>query len=314
MIRELEEIIVQNIRRIPESPLSVLLSGGIDSSLVLALLRKTYPKVPISTFSLAKSKDYPDMVFARKIASLFETGHNEIILSNEEHSRFLDEYTKVKRYDFKGDINVYILCYFAKASSNTIVTGDGGDECFGGYWLHKYPLGHKEAGMIKSFKEIHPTPRKYLKGMVNMGFRNFLYREESQKEDYDTVWEYFVKIMAPRHLAPLLHTAKVLDIDVYTPLFSEGLVNFMRKLPYTERVRRKIEKELALVYLPKSVVERESIGFDVALESTIQQRQPAKKLKAATILIRNFPVSRRRTRTDLTKVREELRSKTHVAS
>ncbi len=272
MIRELERIIIQNIRKIPEVPLSVLLSGGIDSSLVLALLRKIYPRVPISTFTLAKSKDYPDMVFARKIADLFETEHNEIILSNEEYIKFLDEYTKVKRYDFKGDINVYILCCFAKAFSNIIVTGDGGDECFGGYWLHKYPLGHKETGMIKSFEEIHSTPRKYLKGMVNMGFRDFLYREESQKEDYDAVWEYFVKIMAPRHLAPLLHTAKVLNIEVYTPLFSEGLVNFMRKLPYTERVGRKIEKELALMYLPKSVMERESIGFDMALESVAIRR------------------------------------------
>jgi len=267
LTRKLEKIIIQNIRKIPEVPLSFLLSGGIDSSLVLALLRKVYPEVPISTFSLAKSKDYPDMVFARKIADLFGTEYNEIILSDEEYSKFLGEYNKVKRYDFKGDINVYILCYFAKAFSNIIITGDGGDECFGGYWLHEYPLGHKETGIIKSFEEIHPTPRKYLKEMVNMGFRDFLYKEKSQKEDYDAVWEFFVKIMAPRHLAPLLHTTKVLKIEVYTPLFSERLINFMRNLPYTKRVGRKIEKGLALMYLPKSIVERESIGFDVALES-----------------------------------------------
>lgn len=269
----MEKIIIQNIRRIPEVPLSVLLSGGIDSSLVLALLRKVYPRVPISTFTLAKSKDYPDMVFAHNIADLFETEHNEIILSDEEYIKFLDEYTRVKQYDFKGDINVYILCYFAKAFSSTIITGDGGDECFGGYWLHRYPLGHKETGMIKSFEEIHPIPRKYLKEMVNMGFRDFLYKEESQKEDYDAVWEYFVKIMAPKHLAPLLHTAKVLSIEVCTPLFSERIISLMRNLAYTKRVGRKIEKELALMYLPKSVVERESIGFDVALESITNRRQ-----------------------------------------
>jgi asparagine synthetase B (glutamine-hydrolysing) len=239
MIRELENIIIQNIREIPGVPLSFLLSGGIDSSLVLALLHKVYPQIPISTFTLAKSKDYPDMLFARKIAELCDTKHNEIILSDEEYSKFLGEYNKVKRYDFKGDVNVYILCRFAKAFSNIIVTGDGGDECFGGYWLHKYPLGHKESGMIKSFEDIHSTPRKYLKEMVNMGFREFLYKEKSQKEDYDAVWEYFVKILAPRHLAPLLHTAKVLKIEVYTPMFSEGLINFMRNLPYTINRRKR---------------------------------------------------------------------------
>ena len=267
MIEELENIIIQNIREIPQVPLSLLLSGGIDSSLVLALLQKVYPKVPISTFSLAKSKDYPDLIFARKVADLFNTKHNEIILSEDEYNKFLGEYNKVKQYDLKGDINVYILCSFARAFSNIIITGDGGDECFGGYWLHKYPLGHKETGTIKSFEEIHPKAGKYLKEIVNMGFRNFLFKGKSKKEDYDAVWEYFVKIMAPKHLAPLWHTAKVLNIEVYTPLFSERLVNFIRSLPYIERVDRKIEKELALMYLPESVVERKSIGFDVALET-----------------------------------------------
>ncbi len=266
LIKELEKEIIQNIKKIPEVPLSFLLSGGIDSSLVLALLRKIYPRLPISTYSLAKSKDYPDIIFARKVADLFETEHNEIILSDAEFSKFLSEYNKVKQYDFKGDVNVYILCSLARAFSNIIVTGDGGDECFGGYWLHKYPLGHKETGIIKSFKETHPISKKYLKEMVDMGFRDFQFKEESQKEDYNAVWEYFVKIMAPRHIAPLWHTAKVLNIEAYTPLFSKRLLTFMRKLPYTERVGRKIEKELASVYLPKSVVERESIGFDVALE------------------------------------------------
>ena len=103
--------------------------------------------------------------------------------------------------------------------------------------------------------------------MVDMGFRDFLFKEESQKEDYDAVWEYFVKIMAPVHLAPLWHTAKVLNIKTYTPLFSVRLLNFLRNLPYTERVDRKIEKDLASLHLPNSVVERESIGFDVALET-----------------------------------------------
>lgn len=266
MIHQLENEVIKNIKRIPQVPLGLLLSGGIDSSLVLALIKKVYQEIPVYTFSLARDKNYPDLVFAREVAELFGTDHHEIILSNSEYENFKREYDKVKEYNFKGDVNVYILCHIAKEYSRTIVTGDGGDECFGGYWLHKYPLGHKENGIINSFDEIHPIPQKYLNETVNMEFRDFLFKEKSQKEDYDAVWEYFVKIMAPKHLAPLWHTAKVLNIEVYTPLFSESLVNFMRNLPYTERVDRKIEKELALMYLPESVVERESIGFDEALE------------------------------------------------
>ena len=267
MIEELEKIIIQNIRRIPQVSLSLLLSGGIDSSLVLALLRKVYPNVPIHTFTLSKSKDYPDIIFAREIANLFNTEHKEIILTEEIYRDFLSKYNKVRKHKFKGDVNVYILCLYAKAYNTSIVTGDGGDECFGGYWLHKYPLGHKETGKIKSFKDIHPAPQKHLEEMVDMGFRNFLFKENSQAEDYNEVWEYFVKCLAPKHLDPLLHTAKILNIEVYTPLFSESLIQFLKLLPYTEKIGRKIEKQLALKYLPESVVGRESIGFDVALES-----------------------------------------------
>ena len=103
--------------------------------------------------------------------------------------------------------------------------------------------------------------------MVKIGFRDFLYKDNSEEEDYHAVWEYFVKCLAPKHLVPLLNTARVLNIEVYTPLFSESFLSFMRILPYTERIGRKIEEQLALKYLPKSVVERESIGFDVALET-----------------------------------------------
>jgi len=277
MIWELEKEIIKNIKKIPQVPLSVLLSGGIDSSLVLALIKKAYREISIHTFSLASNENYPDLAFAHEVAEMFGTNHHEIILSNSEYEEFEREYDKVKEYNFKGDVNVYILCSIASKYSRVIVTGDGGDECFGGYWLHKYPLGHKETGRIKSFEEIHPTPRKCLEKMVSMGFRKFLYKEKSQKEDYDTVWKYFVKIMAPRHLAPLLHTAKVLKIDVYTPLFSKELINFMMNLPYKERIGRKIEKELALRYLPKLIIGRESIGFDIALESVTNQRQPIGK-------------------------------------
>lgn len=266
VIEELEKLIIQNIKEIPQVPLSLLLSGGIDSSLVLALLRKVYPQLPISTFTLAKSKNYPDIIFAREMADLFGTDHHEIILSNEEYQNYETEFRKIDHYGLKGDINVYILCSIAKKYSNIIVTGDGGDECFGGYWLHEHPLGHKETGEINSFEQIHPEPRKHIEEMVRLGFRDKLFKEKSDATDFEGVWNYFIERLAPKHLAPLLNTAEALNIEVFTPLWSESVLNFMRQLSYTERINRKVEKELAKKYLPVSVIERVSIGFDIAID------------------------------------------------
>ena len=266
MIKQLEEEIIRNINNIPQVPLSMFLSGGIDSSLVLALVRKVYPQLPIFTFSLARSNTYPDIIFARKIAKRFKTEHTELILSENEYREYLKKYNRIKKYDFKGDVNIFILCSMAKNFSKQIITGDGGDECFGGYWLHKYPLGHKESGAIKSFVEIHPSPKKHIEEMVKLGYRGFYYKENPTTSDYDAVWEYFIEIMAPRHLAPLRHISNALNVTTHTPLFSENLVNSMRLLPYQERIDRKIERDLAVKYLPKTIIERKSIGFDLALE------------------------------------------------
>jgi asparagine synthetase B (glutamine-hydrolysing) len=266
MIQDLEDIIIGNIRQIPEKSLSVLLSGGIDSSFVLALIRKTYPDIPLHTFTLAKSKEYPDIIFAREVAGLFGTEHHEIILSEEEYQNFEKDFSKINLYGLKGDINVYIPCSIAKKFSDIIVTGDGGDECFGGYWLHEYPLGHKETGAIKSFEEIHSEPRKHIEEMVRLGFRDKLFKEKSAAKDFEGVWDYFIERLAPKHLAPLLNTADALNIDVFTPLWSESVLRYMRQLPYSDKIGRKIERELAKKYLPVSIIERESIGFDMALE------------------------------------------------
>lgn len=269
VIAELENEILGNIRTIPKGSVSFLLSGGIDSSLVLALVRKTYPEITIHTFTIAGHADYPDIIYARKVAELFNTIHHEKIVSSAELEQYAKEYDQVRKHNFRGDINAYILCSIASKYSKVIVTGDGGDECFGGYWLHKHPLGHKETGLISCFDQIHVDSRKHLKEMVNLGFRDFFYKAQSSEDDYMAVWEYFVKVLLPNHMEPLMNTAEILNLDVYTPLFSSSLIEFLRTLPIKERIDRTIEKALASQYLPALIIERKSMGFDVALEKEL---------------------------------------------
>jgi len=266
IIQKLEDIIIQNIKKIPKVPLSFFLSGGLDSSLVLALLRKIYPEIPISTFCLARIENQ-DTISAQEIAKLFKTKHNEIIISDTEFNKFLNKYNKIKKYNHEGNINWFILSSYAKKFSDIIITGDGGDECFGGYWLHKYPLGHKENGIIKSFNEIHPRPKEHLQEMADMGFRDFLYKEKSQEKDYNAVWEYYIETINSKQIDPLLYIGKILNVKFYSPLFSEELIDFMRKMSFRERIDKKMERELALKYLPKSIITRKKIALHEALKN-----------------------------------------------
>ena len=265
-LNELENIIIDEIRKIPKLPLSFLLSGGLDSSLILAFLRKIYPDLPIATFVLANTDEHPDLINAREIAKLFDTIHTEIVLSDNDVVKFSNEFNKIKKSDLKGDVNWFILFSYAKSFSNVIVTGDGGDECFGGYWLHKYPLGHKENGAIKSFKEIHSKPKEHLKNMVTLGFRDFYFKNKSDEEDYRTVWEYYVAMLIPEHIDIRSYISDHFNIKVYSPLCSDKLISFMRYLSYTKKIGKNLEKELALKYLPESVVHRKKLALNIALE------------------------------------------------
>ena len=263
---EIENIIIENVKKIPEVPLSFLLSGGLDSSFVLALIKEAYPDLPIATFTLAKTNKHPDLVNAREVAKLFGTIHTEIVPSDKDVEEFLKEFNKIRKSDFKGDINWYILFSHARSFSDIIVTGDGGDECFGGYWLHRYPLGHKENGGIKSFEEIHVKPKNHLERMVKLGFRDFYFKEKSKPEDFNSVWEYYVAMLTPEHINIISYISSHFGVQVYSPLCSDELISFMRDLPYTDKIDKKLERELALKYLPKPIVYRGKLALNVALE------------------------------------------------
>lgn len=262
----LEKLIINNIQKIPNVSLSFLLSGGLDSSLVLALVRKVYPNLPIMTFSLGKTDNHPDLINARKISKLFNTKHREIILSDKEFNDFLKKFNKIKQSNFKGDIYWYILCDYAKSFSNIIITGDGGDECYGGYWLHQYPLGHKENGIIKSFEEIHSKPKKHLENMVKTGFRDFDFKEKSNEKDYNDVWEYYIDMLKPEHIDIISYIAKNLNVTIFSPLCSNEIISFMRSLHYTERINKKIEKELSKKHLPNNIITRKKLALNEAMD------------------------------------------------
>lgn len=264
-IKQLKTLINEEIRKIPEIPLSLLLSGGIDSSLILAFLRMAYPDLPIATFTLAGTDKHPDLINARRIAKLFKTIHAEIIPSDKDIENFSNMFDKIKKSDSKGCLNWFILFNYARLFSNIIVTGDGADECFGGYWLHQYPLGHKETGDINSFEEICPRPKKHLENMIESGFRDFLFKDKSNEGDFNAIWEYYVSRLYPDHIEIMSYIADHFGLTIYSPFCSDELISFMRGLSYTDRINKKLERELALEYLPESIIYREKLALNIAL-------------------------------------------------
>ena len=110
--------------------LTISLSGGIDSTLVLALIRKSFPDLKINAISIKFSNSVDETMTAKKIADHFETEHEIIDVDN--YLLDLPAAISIIGMPF-WDIHWYYIAKNAKNKSNFLASGDGGDELFGGY-------------------------------------------------------------------------------------------------------------------------------------------------------------------------------------
>jgi len=135
-LEELEQRLAEavKIRLISDVPLGALLSGGTDSSTVVALMARASSK-PVKTFSIGfKHADFNEAQYARLVAQRFATEHHELILDPEVVNT-VETLTSSLEEPF-GDSSLlptyYISC-LARQHVTVALSGDGGDEIFAGY-------------------------------------------------------------------------------------------------------------------------------------------------------------------------------------
>lgn len=119
---------IQN--EISEKRISVALSGGVDSTIVIALLRKTLPDIEIEAISVKFADSLDETEIATKIANKF--GANQHVISIENFLEELPKAISIIKMPF-WDTHWYHIVKTAQKFSKSLVSGDGGDELFGGY-------------------------------------------------------------------------------------------------------------------------------------------------------------------------------------
>ena len=130
----IENLICSNInktiRNSTHTKTSIALSSGVDSTLVLALLQKTCPDVKINAISIRFEDSIDESKHAAKIASKFDIDHS--IVHVENYLKELPHAIGIIKQPF-WDLHWYHVVKKAKTLGKLLVSGDGGDELFGGY-------------------------------------------------------------------------------------------------------------------------------------------------------------------------------------
>ncbi|XP_030002402.1 asparagine synthetase [glutamine-hydrolyzing]-like [Sphaeramia orbicularis] len=171
-----EETVKSNIRSLFENAvrkrlmahrrIGCLLSGGLDSSLVAAMLVKLSKEeklqYPIQTFAIG-SEDSPDILAARKVAAHIGSEHHEVTFSVEEGIQAIEDVIfHLETYDIstiRSSVGMYLVSKYIREKTDSVVifSGEGSDELTQGYiYFHKAPTPRAAAeDSVRLLKELY---------------------------------------------------------------------------------------------------------------------------------------------------------------
>ena len=205
------------------------LSGGLDSTLALAYLRKNFPDSEIVTFTMGGYENHEDVKHARIASEKYQSNHHEIIATADDIAEAINEYqakfpdANLEMATKYGDLDVYLLYKkIAEKNPKVVLTFEGIDELAGGYWPH---------------------------------------RDQATEETYEKYWRKLI----PDHLEPLTATAESFGINLEFPYLDERVIKQIAEIPIEQRSDfdegkkplRKIAREMGL---PSEIIERPKEG------------------------------------------------------
>lgn len=291
---ELGEILTASVKRrlMSDVPLGAFLSGGVDSSVVVAIMKKALNR-DVKTFSIGfEGTDETEHLFARQIAEHLGTEHHEKLLKPDVFSlaahigKVLDEPN--------GDTSclpTFLLSEFTRKHVTVALSGDGGDEMFGGYGRYLATLDENERTLRGD-----PGFASWTPGGVYFGNRVLLFSEDDLRFVIDRIPpETAARMRKLRQelnhpSKPLIHRMREIDAETYMPgavlpkvdrmsmqhslevrcpLLSIHVARFAEKLGpealYQNGQGKLVLKQLGSRYIPMEWLARKKMGFGLPM-------------------------------------------------
>ncbi|MFH1208622.1 MAG: asparagine synthase (glutamine-hydrolyzing) [Candidatus Omnitrophota bacterium] len=282
----LEHLLRISVREhlLADVPIGVLLSGGLDSSALAALVNRDAPG-SCDTFSIGfAEKTFDETEYAQRTAHFLGTRHHHHIFTLKD---FVEIFPSVTGHldEPLGDLSVfptYFLSRFARQNVKTVLSGEGGDELFMGYptyLAHKFLEDHKRmpagliAGLFHALEKVFPVSseyftlgfkiRQFLRGehcLRDPGMRHLCWMgsfSASEKADlYSPDLKNRITVVSPGNLdqGPLTETEiqevlkKIQYLDIYGYLAEDLLVK-------ADRASMAASLELRVPYLDHELME-----------------------------------------------------------
>src|SRR6267142_2478459 len=272
IVRRLDEAVA--LRLVSDVPLGCFLSGGIDSTAVAASAARLKPG--LRTFSVGYAeRSYDERAHARLAAERLGTVHEELLVSAldvapvlERLGVLLDE--PISDMSF---VPLYLLSRFARRKVTVALTGDGGDELFGGYPAMAADWWHRACGRL---------PEVVRRGLVRLGevplapeplrmFLGALAGCASDDPSARLIHRYCKLYMAGQNLANADRASMAVGLELRAPLLDHTFVEFVSRIPAGLRLEgltrlKRLLKSALVDRLPPEILERGKQGFGVPFD------------------------------------------------
>jgi len=263
VIEQLRESI--RLRLIADVPLGVFLSGGTDSSAVVAFMAALGAQ-PLRTFSVGfEEPEYSELPFARRVAQRYHTQHHELVVRPQDLSEELGRLVAFRDEPVAEptDVALYRMARLASERVKVVLAGEGGDELFAGY--PKY-AADRLAGLVSALpQEVTRALVRWLpyrQRRAQLALEALSIRDEAERS---ATWfasfsrEEREALFAPEFLA---------QVDVAHParLFEQHLEKVRDRSP----LKRMLYADLK-IWLPDNLLLR---GDQMTMAASIEERVP----------------------------------------
>ncbi len=167
---ELERVLLDTVseQMVADVPLGAFLSGGIDSSLIVSLMQAKSSR-PVNTYTIGFNEPgYNEAHYAKEVANHLGTSHTELYVSPAQAIEVIPRLPHIYDEPFSdsSQIPTFLVSQLARQHVTVSLSGDGGDESFGGY--RRYILGRKIWNLLRLVP--HPARRAMVAAMKSGAF------------------------------------------------------------------------------------------------------------------------------------------------